>query len=172
MDRHPLLAHPAAPPAADWRLDAQATGGIQGLELRYRLQGDIARLRLGCDRGRQDGLWRQTCFEAFCQPAGAPGYLELNFAPSGAWAGYRFDARRSGMRPLAMPAPRIAAVGRDHGLEVTVQFQLPSAGAWRLGLAAVLEDDSGAMSYWALSHAGPQPDFHDPAGFLLDIAAA
>jgi hypothetical protein len=28
------------------------------------------------------------------------------------------------------------------------------------------------MSYWALAHPGPLPDFHDPAGFLLDIAAA
>lgn len=174
MNRHALQAHPSAPPAASWRLEAGAQGIPGGLRLRYLLQGNVGSLRLGNSRGRAHELWRQTCFEAFLAPQGGPGYLELNFTPSGAWAAYGFDARRQGMRSLELPqAPEIATNRGDRSLEVTVQFLLPfAAPAWRLGLSAVLEEDGGTMSYWALAHPGPRPDFHDPAGFLLDIAAA
>jgi hypothetical protein len=174
MNRHPLLAHPSAPPAADWQLEAEARVIPGGLGLRFLLEGEARRLRLGSGRGRAHELWRQTCFEAFLAPEGKPGYLEFNVTPSGAWAAYGFDARRQGMRPLELPQPPEIATNRgDRSLEVTVQFLLPfAAPAWRLGLAAVLEEVEGTMSYWALAHPGPLPDFHDPAGFLLDIAAA
>jgi hypothetical protein len=39
----------------------------------------------------------------------------------------------------------------------------------RLGLAAVIERTDGGHSYWALTHPGDRPDFHDPAGFVLQI---
>lgn len=174
MNRHPLHAHPSAPPAADWRLEAEAWVIPGGLGLRYLLLGDAGALRLGSSRGRAHELWRQTCFEAFLAPEGKPGYLEFNFTPSGAWAAYDFDARRQGMRSLELPqAPEIATNRDDRSVEVTVQLLLTfAAPAWRLGLSAVLEEDGGTMSYWALAHPGPRPDFHDPAGFLLDIAAA
>lgn len=174
MNRQPLLAHPSAPSAMSWRLEAGARGIPGGLGLRFLLEGEARRLRLGSSRGRAHELWRQTCFEAFLAPEDKPGYLEFNFTPSGAWAAYGFEARRQGMRSLELPqAPEIATNRGDRSLEVTVQFLLPfAAPAWRLGLAAVLEEDEGTMSYWALAHPGPRPDFHDPAGFLLDIAAA
>jgi hypothetical protein len=171
MNLHRLHAHPATPPAARWQLEAGARSIPGGLGLRYLIRGEAGRLRLGDDRGRGHELWKQTCCEAFLAPVGAPGYCELNFTPSGAWAGYRFDARREGMRPLELPQPpQIAARRSDRALEVTVQFPLPFApAAWRLGLAAVLEEAVGTMSYWALAHPGARPDFHDPAGFLLEI---
>ncbi|MGQ0384301.1 MAG: DOMON-like domain-containing protein [Gammaproteobacteria bacterium] len=173
MYRHRLHAHTAAPPAADFELEAGTRGIPGGCGLDFRLQGDMARLRLGSGRGRSHGLWRQTCFEAFLAAADAPGYLEFNFAPSGAWAAWRFDARRQGMQPLELPRPPDIRSNRsERSLELTVQFPLPFASpSWRLGLAAVLEDNVGRMSYWALAHPGPQPDFHDPAGFLLEFTA-
>jgi len=42
----------------------------------------------------------------------------------------------------------------------------------RLGLAAVVEDTRGVLSYWALRHADGPPDFHDPAGFTLRLPLA
>jgi hypothetical protein len=33
-------------------------------------------------------------------------------------------------------------------------------GAWRIGLAAVIEDTSGHKSYWALVHPPGKADFH------------
>jgi hypothetical protein len=38
-----------------------------------------------------------------------------------------------------------------------------------IGLAAVIEESSGALSYWALRHAPGKPDFHHPYGFILEL---
>ena len=34
-----------------------------------------------------------------------------------------------------------------------------------IGLSAVIEEEGGVKSYWAISHHGDEPDFHDPACF-------
>jgi hypothetical protein len=39
------------------------------------------------------------------------------------------------------------------------------------GLAAVIEDRDGALSWWALSHRAAAPDFHDPATFTMRLPA-
>jgi hypothetical protein len=38
-----------------------------------------------------------------------------------------------------------------------------------LGLAAVIEDLNGALSYWALKHPPGKPDFHHSDNFALQI---
>jgi hypothetical protein len=38
-----------------------------------------------------------------------------------------------------------------------------------LGLAAVLEDRQGRLSYWALAHLADRPDFHHPDSFILEL---
>ena len=47
-----------------------------------------------------------------------------------------------------------------------------SARVLRLALAAVVEEDDGRLSYWALQHAPGNPDFHHPEGFALELRAA
>ncbi len=37
------------------------------------------------------------------------------------------------------------------------------------GLSAVIEDESGALSYWALKHARGKPDFHHADAFALTL---
>ena len=39
----------------------------------------------------------------------------------------------------------------------------------RLGLAAVIEERNGSLSYWALSHPPGMVDFHHPDGFVLAL---
>ncbi|MEB3264615.1 MAG: hypothetical protein VKJ66_09615 [Synechococcus sp.] len=39
----------------------------------------------------------------------------------------------------------------------------------RIGVTAVLEDRRGGISYWALAHTGPEPDFHRRDSFLLRL---
>jgi hypothetical protein len=39
------------------------------------------------------------------------------------------------------------------------------ADARRLALSAVIEETSGALSYWALRHAAGKPDFHHADAF-------
>jgi hypothetical protein len=57
------------------------------------------------------------------------------------------------------------------GLTLSAQVSLAGliarGDAVRVALAAVLEDEHGALSYWALAHAPGRPDFHHAAGFVL-----
>jgi hypothetical protein len=145
--------------------------------LNFALDGALAALRLPpFDHVRRgDRLWEHSCFEAFAAVAGEDGYLELNFAPSGAWAAYRFTAYRQGMTSALAAAPQIAVSRSAAHLEVAVRVGLgevlPRGGALRLGLCAVIEDASGGLSYWALQHPPGKPDFHSPAAFALCLAA-
>ena len=44
------------------------------------------------------------------------------------------------------------------------------AAKLRVALCVVIEELDGALSYWALAHPAPRPDFHHPDGFALEIA--
>lgn len=176
-----LQCHPAAPAPPGIALTVHHLPGddpARPLRLRYEIGGDPALLRWPAalapgEATRRDELWRHTCFEAFvAAPAGAgEGYVEYNFSPSGAWACYRFDGHRAGMRPEpCAAAPRIS-VARAAGatvVEVAAPWP-PVSRRVRLGLTAVLEAADGSLSYWALRHPPGRPDFHNAAGFLLDL---
>lgn len=42
----------------------------------------------------------------------------------------------------------------------------------KLNLAAVIEENDGTKSYWALHHPDPEkPDFHHPDSFVLKLPA-
>jgi len=43
---------------------------------------------------------------------------------------------------------------------------------WRLGLATIVEENNGRLSYWALAHPPGKPDFHHPDCFRLELPAA
>jgi hypothetical protein len=123
---------------------------------------DLSRLA-----ARTDELWRHTCFEAFVRTSPGPDYYEFNFAPSTQWAAYRFDSYRSGIRAATeISAPRIAVQSSrtcyrlQASLEMDQMSSLRIHGAWRIGLAAVIEDTSGHKSYRALVHPPGKADFH------------
>src|ERR1700731_13306 len=42
--------------------------------------------------------------------------------------------------------------------------------AWRIGLAAVIEETSGHKSYWALAHPPGKADFHHSDSFALEFS--
>ena len=117
--------------------------------------------------GRADQLWRTTCFEAFIGGE-AGSYTELNFAPSGQWASYDFDAPRRGMRNSATQGEVWLGGGEDWiAVEAAISGQCPSNA--KLGLSAVIEETDGTKSYWALAHCAEQPDFHDPDCFVARL---
>ncbi|HEY5101449.1 MAG TPA: DOMON-like domain-containing protein [Steroidobacteraceae bacterium] len=149
------------------------------LTLSYVLDADLKHLRIPAASApaRTNELWRHTCFEAFLREEGARGYRELNFAPSLSWAMYRFSAPREGM--LAVPAtlaPRITIARGAAGLTleaiVLLRDLFPASVPLmlRVGLAAVVEDENGSLSYWATRHAPGKPNFHHPDNFTLEIA--
>jgi len=143
------------------------------LALRYRLEADLAQLQLpiATDPVRTNGLWRHTCFEAFVAVPGSEAYWELNFSPSGEWAAYAFTGYRAGRALLELPARPEAHWGRsDSLLELAVVLNLTAflgeSGPLRLAASAVLEEQSGTISWWALRHPSGQPDFHHPESFV------
>lgn len=186
-----LLAHPAAPRGPVRSIEARAERGPGGaLRLAWRMDADLGQLRIpaAATPARVDGLWRQTCFEAFIARAPSPAYVELNFSPSGAWAAYGFSGYRAGMTPLALAqAPRAAWRQAEGALELDVVLPLDElfrktvgrnasqpqdgAGPLRLALAAVTEERSGALGYWALRHPAGKPDFHHAEAFALELAS-
>ena len=144
--------------------------GGHGLKVAYLLEGAIERLRIPPRRAPRsaDRLWQHTCCEVFVARAGAPGYQEFNFSPSGEWAAYAFGRYREG-GPLTIPDPRIAVERRAEQLELTATIAA-DPGKLRIGLSVVVEDEAGALSYWALRHAPGKPDFHHPDSFALALA--
>lgn len=172
-----LIPHPAHPPGAELSGEAVIERAGDRLSLVWRMTGAVDRLLVPppAEPVRTDGLWRQTCFEVFLRTGGGPGYFEFNLSPGGPWAAYRFSGRREGMADLEGVAPR----GRAHrdGSELTVEVvidlsdvaALAGAPVWQAAVTVVIEEVDGTKSYWALAHGEGPPDFHDPAGFLLDL---
>lgn len=171
-----LRAHPSTPAprgtALAFELQRMDDGGLQ---LRYRLRGDLAALVLPAPSVpcRADGLWRHSCFELFVRAAGQDAYTEFNFAPSGAWALYRFRAYRQPEILAADPAAPAISVRRDAQVyELSARLELatlPAAAVLRLAVSAVIEAADGGLSYWALAHPADRPDFHHPDGFTLTL---
>lgn len=123
---------------------------------------------------RRDELWRTTCFELFVGGEGAP-YLEINAAPSGDWAAYRFDGPRGGMVPLVLDPPTITLDMGEEWISVEATVTLPpefASAPLSLNIAAVIETTDGALSHWALVHPADKPDFHDRSCFRLTLPAA
>lgn len=149
------------------------------LTVRYVLYAATLHVRVPPTQApaRTDGLWKHTCFEAFIAPVAADGgYYELNFSPSSQWAIYSFEAYRKGMSPTQVTAPPRLAVRRfDDRLEMAATIDLADLKGLRevrtlkLAVTAVVEDDSGTLSYWALKHAPGKPDFHHQDGFVLEL---
>jgi hypothetical protein len=138
----------------------------------------MARLRVPAFRAPCIGseLWRHTCFEAFLATEAAATYHELNFAPSGEWAVLAFRGYRDG-QPLtsSVPTPAIAIRAASQSLELDVVVTLDglspayASARLRLALATVIEETSGARSYWAAHHPPGDPDFHHADAFVVRL---
>jgi hypothetical protein len=179
MQRAALVSHPDTPGEAVWRIAVEANL-VAGMTLgcNYSLHGDLERVRVpGARTGRRaDGLWQHTCFEVFVAAAGDPGYLEFNFSPGLDWAAYRFAAYRKEMSPANLAqAPGLNVRRMADRLDLSATVHLAGLGTafaaprLRVALAAVVEEEDGRLSYWALQHPPGNPDFHHADGFALEL---
>ena len=151
------------------------------LRVTFRIPGDTSMVQFPArieqsvkqsERRRADRLWEHTCFECFVRRDGEAGYLEFNFSPSQEWAAYRLDDYREGMRNAEVECPAVVATAWRNRFELSAMLILPAEwrdGAWRLNLAAVIEEKDGTKSYWALAHPPGEPDFHHPDCFALEL---
>ena len=142
------------------------------LRFHYVVEGDIDRLLLPAPTPpfRARNLWKATCFEAFLKPRGREAYREFNFSPSGQWAAYDFTEMREGRAEADVSAPYVRIEDNMTWWAVGATIALPSKKRWELALSAVLEEQDGTKSYWALAHpSADKPDFHDPACFAAHL---
>ena len=170
--RRLLTAHPDFPSLAVRRVGVEiGQAGPGGLGLTYIVTGDIGALvlPLKAPARRTDELWRATCLEAFVRPEPGEAYAEFNFAPSTQWAAYCFTGYRADMAPLETAPLEIDVHTAAKSLELRVA--IPAAAPARLAVSAIIEETSGAKSYWALAHPPGRPDFHHAAGFAYELLA-
>jgi hypothetical protein len=147
------------------------------LAIRYALLGRLREVVIpepAAVPNRQDGLWRDTCFEFFLAVRGSPPYWEFNLSPAGHWNSYRFTSYREGMRvePVFTALPFTVETQR-HALTLALELELSKIvsadPALEVAISAVLRHMDGSVSYWALTHRGSQPDFHRRDSFIIAL---
>lgn len=170
---HQLICHPDTPSAAVDGIDVAVARPEPGiLALRYTVAGRIAQVKFAppSEPLRTDELWQTTCFEAFVEAAPGAGYYEFNLSPSSRWAAYHFMDYREGMALAELSPPAIITGANATHIDVDALIYLPASDdPWQLALTAVIEETSGAKSYWALKHPPGKPDFHHADGFVLEL---
>jgi hypothetical protein len=171
-----LQPHPAHPPRSIERVAARILGADENwLRLRWRIDGAQSLVVPDFSgKGRADGLWQATCFELFLRPGEGSEYCEFNLSPSERWAAYDFTGYRQAMseRPVEREPNTTMRRGSTFAIfDAAIPLSALPAEECRMNLAAVLEEQDGAKSYWALAHPAEKPDFHDPACFTATLPA-
>ena len=171
MQAYRLVPHPTKPPLGVSSIEARIDmGHPHWVQARWRIETSGA-LKWPPPAGqrRRDGLWKTTCFEIFVKSEGNFTYREFNLSPSEGWNVYDFDTYREGMRePPVQHAPvcTMRPGGRFAIFDAAVPRSLVPRGPSSLGLSAVIEEEGGIKSYWAIAHPdAPVPDFHHAACF-------
>ncbi len=160
------------------------------LTLHYELCGAIATLKIpppATQPSRQNGLWQTTCFECFLAVKGTTQYWEINLSPAGHWNVYRFSAYRQGMQPelawsslpvcvqrnVQSAAPKPDRQPETETLQLDLELNLTAIvspeQSLEIGISAVVQQQDGTITYWALNHPGPEADFHQRDSFTLDL---
>lgn len=177
MQAHLLTVHPESSPLAVTGIESRIIGrDAAWLRVRWRIEGaQQVVVPPFAGKGRADGLWKTTCFELFLKPAGGEAYSEFNLSPSERWNAYDFDGYRTGMRERSFPREPECTMRQGSSFAI-FDAALPVAGLpdgeCAMGLNAVIEEEGGVVSYWALAHEGDTPDFHAPACFAATLPAA
>ncbi len=173
-----LVPHPQSPPSdPSFRLwvDLQHAGSLGAkatTNLWFCVGAPMSRFVIPApgDPERTDDLWQATCFEAFLKADGQPHYQEWNFAPSGNWAAYDFTDYRSDRTdaPVTQP-PYVRLQDNFTWWQLGATFAVEARADWTLGLSAILIEQDGTKSHWALAHGAGEPDFHDPVCFAARL---
>jgi hypothetical protein len=163
--------------------DLQVTGWIDRsgdlLEIQYQLAGDLDRLAIDSPNEaprRRFELWEATCLEFFVATVGQPYYWEFNLSPSGDWNVFKLDGYRQGLRDEelfpALPF-QVSRQGQQLSLALSVSLRelVEQEESLEVAVTAVIQDRARNFSYWALSHPGPEADFHRRDGFTVKLPA-
>ena len=163
----------AGKPASPFAITGTISRRDTCLSISYLLTGPLQDLVIAppADKpARQWVLWEHTCLELFLAPRDAPDYWEFNLSPAGHWNLFRLDRLSPGYsggaglpgaalyRPLGRPETLTLA------LKVDLAAIIPADRSLEAGISAVLQARDGRLSFWALTHPGREPDFHNRRG--------
>ena len=175
--RFSLEPFPSARPLPSVTMVGTIARQANALAIRYTLLGRLREVVIpepAAVPNRQDGLWRDTCCEFFLAVRGSPPYWEFNLSPAGHWNSYRFTSYREGMRVESVfTALPFTVETQRHALTLALELDLgkivPADLALEVAISAVLRHMDGSVSYWALTHRGPRPDFHRRDSFIIAL---
>jgi hypothetical protein len=147
------------------------------LAIRYDLNGPLAELVIPGPAdlpSRKHRLWEETCFELFLAIKHSPTYWEFNLSPGGPWNVYRFDGYRQGMtEETGFTSLPLSVRRRPDSLSLALELEVgrivSADQVLEVNIAAVIQLAAGGLTYWALTHPGPQPDFHRRDSFLVEL---
>jgi hypothetical protein len=180
MTHHHFVLQPFSAGAPDFHFSLTGAISRRGdlLAITYTLTGPLRDLIIAPpaeEPARRWVLWETTCFECFLALEGDPGYWEGNLSPAGHWNFFRLTGYRQGIHeePAIQVLP--VAVSRQPGsLTLAADFDLaaliPPDTSFKVAISTVLQHQDGRLSFWALAHPGPEPDFHHPAGFIIKLS--
>ena len=127
---------------------------------------------------RCDELWRHTCFELFVREENneKAGYFECNFSPCGDWNIFSLVSYRKEMVPAdVVSAPKITTEITKKIFSLRAEVDLiglvSESSNIEVGVCCIVENRDGKLGYWALSHPGEAPDFHDSRSFIVRLIA-
>ncbi len=169
---------PSASPLPDLR---RITGTIarhsNTLAIEYALLGQMEGLEIPEPDGmpvRKRGLWKETCLEFFLAAEKSNRYWEFNLSPAGHWNVYRFAGYRRGMQEEMAYTTLSFRVQKQSdslllALEVDLDKIVQAGQPLDVAISAVIKPNQGEMTYWALTHLGPQADFHRRDSFIIEL---
>jgi hypothetical protein len=163
------------------QVELKITGSItrrsNNLTICYQLLGSLNELLIPVQAdapARRNRLWEETCFEFFIGAGDTGPYWEFNLSPSGNWNVYRFkDYRREMHEELSLTSLPFYVGKHTETLRLELELDLdtivPVEQAMKVAVSAVIKHMDGEVSYWALTHSGPQPDFHRQDSFIIEL---
>jgi hypothetical protein len=179
MNPRKFFLRPFSPigPPPHFTITASLARRAHELAIGYELTGQLGKLVIPGPAelpSRRHGLWEETCFEFFLGIKDSPRYWEFNLSPAGPWNVYRFAGYRQGMvEETAFASLPLRLRRRPDSLRLDLELGIDRiVGAdqpLEVGIAAVIKLAGGGLTYWALTHPGPQADFHRRDGFLAKL---
>lgn len=172
-----LQPFPATRTPPDLKITGKIARFSNSLSISYVLLGPLAELIIPVisDKPeRKDTLWEETCFELFLGLRNSDQYWEFNLSPSGHWNVYRFRTYRQEMQeePAFMNLP-FSIRNQSDSLLLDLNFSLgmiiPGEQKLAAAISAVIRLRNGSVSYWALTHPGPEADFHRRDCFIIQL---
>jgi hypothetical protein len=124
---------------------------------------------------RKHALWEHTCLEAFfsTDQEKLTSYAEINCAANGHWAFYTLSSYRQDLSEYhAGSVHLLTREETPQGVRFVIAVKgLPWSASTGLfvGITAVIEFKNGDISYWAISHAEKEADFHSKKSFIARI---